>query len=326
MSDGSDGLARDTLIVTFAARHTRTAAAAIIADALSVVGIRHSVEDRRWAPLTSDFALLTLRPVDTLQRTRALDALRRHAAVALLSPERRYVRPPRDDAPPPPPPPTHANITSRRLLHRGSGGGLGTAGAGHAHGTPSTPSRLHADALWRLGYRGGGVRVAVFDTGLSPSVSSLLPHVDEITNWTDEADASDTVGHGTFVASVIGAAAATSDPAHAACMGLAPDAKLHIYKVFNGKQQSYTSWFLDAFEHVLAHGSIDVLNLSIGGPDSSDAPFMRKVDQVVASNVVLVSGIGNSGTQSPHISINLPTSRPTSPHLAKPLQGRCGAH
>ena len=40
---------------------------------------------------------------------------------------------------------------------------------------------------------------------------------------------------------------------------------------------------------------VHVLNLSIGGPDFADRPFMRKVDEVVAANVVIVSGIGNSG-------------------------------
>ena len=38
-----------------------------------------------------------------------------------------------------------------------------------------------------------------------------------------------------------------------------------------------------------------VLNLSIGGPDFADRPFTQKVDEVVAHNVLIVSGIGNSG-------------------------------
>ena len=306
------GLARDTLIVSFSARHTHAAAEAIIAEALLDVGVRHSVEKRTNALPTSDFALLTLRCSHPLERTRALDALRRHAAIELLSPEKRYSAPPRDDSTPPPsqpPPHAAANVshcqrsstcpTARRLLApvvNRRGADLGTAGAGHAHGTPSTPTQLHAHALWRLGYRGGGVHVAVFDSGLSdsPALQTLLPHVEEVTNWTDEPDANDKVGHGSFVASVIGAAAG-SGPAHAACEGLAPDAILHIFKVFNSQQLSYTSWFLDAFEHVLRSGKIHVLNLSIGGPDSSDAPFIRKVDELAASQVIIISGIGNSG-------------------------------
>lgn len=41
-------------------------------------------------------------------------------------------------------------------------------------------------------------------------------------------------------------------------------------------QVSYTSWFLDAFNYAI-HKRIDLLNLSIGGPDFADEPFMSKV-------------------------------------------------
>ena len=41
-------------------------------------------------------------------------------------------------------------------------------------------------------------------------------------------------------------------------------------------QVSYTSWFLDAFNHAILD-EVDVLNLSIGGPDFLDKPFVNKV-------------------------------------------------
>lgn len=40
-------------------------------------------------------------------------------------------------------------------------------------------------------------------------------------------------------------------------------------------QVSYTSWFLDAFNYAIARG-VHVLNLSIGGPDYLDHPFVEK--------------------------------------------------
>jgi len=39
---------------------------------------------------------------------------------------------------------------------------------------------------------------------------------------------------------------------------------------------SYTSWFLDAFNYAILK-KINVLNLSIGGPDFLDQPFVDKV-------------------------------------------------
>lgn len=46
--------------------------------------------------------------------------------------------------------------------------------------------------------------------------------------------------------------------------------------VFSLLQVSYTSWFLDAFNYAIAN-NMDVLNLSIGGPDYLDLPFVEKV-------------------------------------------------
>lgn len=128
-------------------------------------------------------------------------------------------------------------------------------------------SLLKADVLWGMGITGRGVKVAVFDTGLAKS----HPHfkrIKERTNWTNEKSLDDGVSHGTFVAGVI----ASSKE----CLGFAPDAELHIFRVFTNNQVSYTSWFLDAFNYAILK-KINVLNLSIGGPDFLDQPFVDKV-------------------------------------------------
>ncbi|BFF98728.1 membrane-bound transcription factor site-1 protease [Drosophila madeirensis] len=146
-------------------------------------------------------------------------------------------------------------------------------------------SVLHANVLWNLGITGKGVKVAIFDTGLSKN----HPHfrtVKERTNWTNEKSLDDKVSHGTFVAGVI----ASSKE----CLGLAPDAELYIFKVFTNSQVSYTSWFLDAFNYAI-HRKVNILNLSIGGPDFMDSPFVEKVLELSANNVIMVSSAGNDG-------------------------------
>lgn len=42
------------------------------------------------------------------------------------------------------------------------------------------------------------------------------------------------------------------------------------------RQVSFTSWFLDAFNYAIAT-EMHVVNLSIGGPDYLDQPFVEKV-------------------------------------------------
>ncbi|VDN59243.1 unnamed protein product [Dracunculus medinensis] len=126
------------------------------------------------------------------------------------------------------------------------------------------------------------------------------------------------LGHGTFVAGVVASI-------NQKCAGLAPESNLYVYKVFTknqvnfafsapftctpllflreflGKptkkkffQISYTSWFLDAFNHAILR-EINILNLSIGGPDFTDVPFIDKVWELSANNIILISAIGNDG-------------------------------
>ncbi|KAJ3596304.1 hypothetical protein NHX12_002713 [Muraenolepis orangiensis] len=114
---------------------------------------------------------------------------------------------------------------------------------------------LQADVLWQMGHTG---------------LSEKHPHfknVKERTNWTNEKTLDDGLGHGTFVAGVIASMRE--------CQGFAPDSELHIFRVFTNNQVSYTSWFLDAFNYAILK-KIDVLNLSIGGPDFMDHPFVDK--------------------------------------------------
>lgn len=143
-----------------------------------------------------------------------------------------------------------------------------------------------AGELWNQGVYGTGVRVAVFDTGLGEN-NPHFPNVVERTDWTEEGTLDDHVGHGTFVAGLIGGS-------HPRCPGIAPGALLYTFRVFTGAQVSYTSWFLDAFNYAM-QVEVDVLNLSIGGPDFADQPFIDKVNELTASGVIVVSAIGNDG-------------------------------
>ncbi|XP_076111687.1 membrane-bound transcription factor site-1 protease-like [Mytilus galloprovincialis] len=148
-------------------------------------------------------------------------------------------------------------------------------------------SALQAEILWNMGYTGAGVKVAVFDTGLAEN----HPHfkrgkIKDRSNWTNEKSLDDGLGHGTFVAGVI-----TSSKE---CLGFAPDADIYVFRVFTNNQVSYTSWFLDAFNYAILK-KINVLNLSIGGPDFMDHPFVDKVWELTANKVIMVSAIGNDG-------------------------------
>ena len=95
-----------------------------------------------------------------------------------------------------------------------------------------------------------------------PPVADWNARLPEVPEGDVQDSAADGVGHGTFVAGVLGGRSE-------ACPGIAPDAELFTFRVFNSQQQSYTSWFLDAFNYAL-YKRVHILNLSIGGPDFAD--------------------------------------------------------
>ncbi|KAI3828901.1 hypothetical protein L1987_03012 [Smallanthus sonchifolius] len=84
----------------------------------------------------------------------------------------------------------------------------------------------------------------------------------ERTYWTNEDTLNENLGHGTFVAGVI----AGED---AECLGFAPDTEIY------------------AFRELQMH--------SIGGPDYLDLPFVKNVLELIASNIIMVSTVGNDG-------------------------------
>ncbi|KAL4161392.1 hypothetical protein PRNP1_001946 [Phytophthora ramorum] len=183
-----------------------------------------------------------------------------------------------------------------RLLGREQGHRLKTVGSKRAVNEPARelfglrqePTLLVDDLgvreLWERGYKGQGVKVGIFDTGLS---SSRLTNVKERINWTHEPKNEDSVGHGTFVAGVVSGT-------DAKCPGIAPEAELFVFRMFTAEQLSFTSWYLDAFNYALFKG-IHVLNLSTGGPDFQDLPFVDKVKELAANGIILVSAVGNDG-------------------------------
>ncbi|GAA50303.1 membrane-bound transcription factor site-1 protease [Clonorchis sinensis] len=192
------------------------------------------------------------------------------------------------------------------------------------HETKQPWRLLQVERLWARGVCGADVRVGIFDTGLVDTTKHPHFHatrVVERTDWT-KSESSDVLravdsnrrshlqaldghGHGTFVAGLI-AAAQNSPPSldqfvsrssgSSGCppVGLAPWADLFIFRVFTDQQVSYTSWFLDAFNYAISR-KLHVINLSIGGPDFLDRPFVDKVWELSSNGILLVSAIGNDG-------------------------------
>lgn len=108
-------------------------------------------------------------------------------------------------------------------------------------------------------------------------------------DFTDNTTEKDNALHGTFMSSVIG----SKNPD---CPGIAPDAEIYVIKVFNAEQESYTSWFLEAFNYA-EKMELDIINLSNGSSDFKDEPFTKKLQELIEGGMIVVSAIGNEGPE-----------------------------
>jgi subtilisin len=138
-------------------------------------------------------------------------------------------------------------------------------------------------------YRGQGVKVAVVDSGVANrhddlgNVRSGFDIINKKTNpdtWNE-----DTVAHGSHCAGVI----AGADNAKGV-RGFAPDAEVHACKLFPGGQ---VSQLIDALEYCIEK-QVDVVNLSLGGADPSEA-LEQQLLRARRAGIACIVAAGNSG-------------------------------
>lgn len=139
---------------------------------------------------------------------------------------------------------------------------------------------------------GDGVRVAVIDTGYTPT---LHPWLDDRTRAApDTREATDThpangwlddeSGHGTFIAGVV--------------LQRAPNATIEIAKVLDS--EGYGSE-LDVARGILDHADADIINLSLGCYSHDDQPPLAIAEALrhVSPTTVVVAAAGNDSTYRP---------------------------
>lgn len=164
---------------------------------------------------------------------------------------------------------------------------------------------INADDVWRLGYTGKEMKIAIIDTGIDKTQADLdegkviqedcyclgdcCPNA--LNEQHGEGAAKDDQGHGTHVA---GIAASDGDASEGNLKGVAPDANLVAIKVLNSAGWGYNSDVIAGIEKAVDSG-VDVMNLSLGGPGTPDDPISTTINNAVGAGVVVVVAAGNSG-------------------------------
>lgn len=144
--------------------------------------------------------------------------------------------------------------------------------------------------------------VAVVDTGINYNQEDLIdnmwdggatfPHHGY--NYVDDTtDPMDTNGHGTHVAGTIGAVGNNGKGTTGVCW----DASIMAVKVMNSTGAGYTSDIIQGINFAVTHGA-KVINLSIGGPNSTDASFSNVITTAQTNGVLIVAAAGNSAVNN----------------------------
>lgn len=158
---------------------------------------------------------------------------------------------------------------------------------------------IKAESIWKKGFKGEDVVVAVIDTGCQTDHPDLQDRVIGGYNFTDDYGGDPNVfldnnGHGTHVCGTI----AASENKHGV-EGVAPKAKLLVLKVLTGAGEGTIESITKAIEYAIswrgANGeSVRVISMSLGGPDD-DRDFHKSIQKAVENNIVVVCAAGNEG-------------------------------
>ncbi|MCS5734329.1 S8 family serine peptidase [Herbiconiux daphne] len=147
--------------------------------------------------------------------------------------------------------------------------------------------------------RGGGVTIAILDTGIDYTLPDLgggfgegFKVVDGYDFANDDADPMDDHFHGTHVAGIVAGSGVDQ------ITGVAPDATLTAYKVLDADGGGQVSDAIEALGAAVspagAHPA-DVINMSLGLPGDGDDPIGLAASNAMIAGAVVVAAAGNSG-------------------------------
>ncbi|MGW0875970.1 S8 family peptidase [Streptomyces sp. NPDC002740] len=153
--------------------------------------------------------------------------------------------------------------------------------------------QIGAPEVWKSGYDGKDVKVAVLDTGVDAGHPDLAGKIVESTSFVPGQAVQDGHGHGTHVASTIVGSGAASDGRR---KGVAPGAELLVGKVLGNDGRGQDSWIIAGMEWA-AHSGAKIVSMSLGGTASGPSDVLSEtVDELSASTGALfVIAAGNSG-------------------------------
>lgn len=162
---------------------------------------------------------------------------------------------------------------------------------------------------------GGGVGIAVVDSGISPLLTDMLLRVKSMVTFVPNSLALDDCGHGSAVAGIAaGNGLASSLLCSKTFYGIARNASLYSVKVLNAQGSGDVSNVIAGIQWVINNAkskNIRVMNLSLGHPvgeSYTTDPLCNAVEQAWKAGIVVVCAAGNTGRLQDNADPNLDNS------------------
>src|SRR5882672_5637884 len=164
------------------------------------------------------------------------------------------------------------------------------------------PQVVKATKVWAQGIAGGGVTVAILDSGVAADADLVQPdnRLLASVNFADQRLTSDPGGHGTHIAGIV---AGNGTSSGGEFMGIAPQANVVDVRVLGSTGSGRLSSVIRGIEWVLANRTaynIRVINLSFGAPANLPYradPMSAAVEIAWRRGLVVVAAAGNGGPQ-----------------------------
>lgn len=191
--------------------------------------------------------------------------------------------------------------------------------------------QINADDVWKLGYTGKNVVVAVLDSGTNFDHYDLKDHLwigyadtdgdgdtdDIIYGWNfatkdtaGNSNVRDDFGHGTHCAGIV-----CGDGSSGNTTGVAPDASLMTVKIVNRSGGGTPEQMIRGVEFAIENGA-DILSMSLGFKnsqigDASKAAIRKTFENALEAGVIVCAAAGNDGNNygAPN-NVDIPASCP----------------
>ena len=167
---------------------------------------------------------------------------------------------------------------------------------------------VHAEKVYKKGYSGKGVTIAVLDSGVAVSHPDLRNRVVYFEDFEDgRISGYDDNGHGTHVAGILSGSGSIS---HGKYAGMAPGAKLVVLKVLDARGNGSTDRVLLALKwlkHNYQKYNIRLLNFSIGYLPNARFEEQKKlldaIDELWDLGIMVITAAGNKGPREQSVTV-----------------------